>query len=87
MSLFAFNMLNLHALFFIFVQILTNHQNEVWSVQFSNDGEYLASSSSDCTAIIWKVHVIYVFIFADVTTYLDHEFLKCVCMYILANSM
>ncbi|XP_057781766.1 WD repeat-containing protein WDS homolog [Salvia miltiorrhiza] len=36
-------------------QILTNHQNEVWSVQFSNNGEYLASSSSDCTAIIWKV--------------------------------
>ncbi|KAL8490006.1 hypothetical protein ACS0TY_025779 [Phlomoides rotata] len=37
------------------IQILTNHQNEVWFVQFSNNGEYLASSSSDCTAIIWKV--------------------------------
>ncbi|KAL1550098.1 WD repeat-containing protein WDS [Salvia divinorum] len=36
-------------------QILTNHQHEVWSVQFSNNGEYLASSSRDCTAIIWKV--------------------------------
>ncbi|CAK9140840.1 unnamed protein product [Ilex paraguariensis] len=35
--------------------ILTNHKNEVWFVQFSNNGEYLASSSSDCTAIIWKV--------------------------------
>ncbi|XP_020539085.1 WD repeat-containing protein WDS homolog isoform X2 [Jatropha curcas] len=37
------------------VQILTQHENEVWFVQFSNNGEYLASSSSDCTAIIWKV--------------------------------
>ncbi|KAH9624346.1 hypothetical protein KSS87_012409 [Heliosperma pusillum] len=37
------------------LQILTAHQNEVWFVQFSNGGKYLASSSSDCTAIIWKV--------------------------------
>lgn len=37
------------------IQILTDHKNEVWFVQFSNNGEYLASSSSDCTAIIWKV--------------------------------
>ncbi|KAE8673103.1 putative nucleotide binding protein [Hibiscus syriacus] len=37
------------------VQILTAHSNEVWFIQFSNNGEYLASSSSDCTAIIWKV--------------------------------
>ncbi|KAF5178348.1 Wd repeat-containing protein wds-like protein [Thalictrum thalictroides] len=37
------------------VQILDSHENEVWFVQFSNSGEYLASSSSDCTAIIWKV--------------------------------
>ncbi|CAL1361563.1 unnamed protein product [Linum trigynum] len=36
-------------------QILTEHKNEVWFVQFSNNGEYLASSSSDCTAIVWKV--------------------------------
>lgn len=36
-------------------QTLYDHRNEVWFVQFSNSGEYLASSSSDCTAIIWKV--------------------------------
>ncbi|KEH42443.1 putative transcription factor WD40-like family [Medicago truncatula] len=36
-------------------QILTGHKNEVWFVQFSNSGDYLASSSNDCTAIIWKV--------------------------------
>ncbi|KAM3325692.1 WD repeat-containing protein WDS isoform X3 [Capsicum chacoense] len=37
------------------IQILTNHINEVCYVQFSNNGSYLASSSSDKTAIIWKV--------------------------------
>ncbi|GMN50408.1 hypothetical protein TIFTF001_019563 [Ficus carica] len=37
------------------IQILTEHKNEVWFVQFSNNGKYLASSSSDCTAIIWEV--------------------------------
>ncbi|KAF3943035.1 hypothetical protein CMV_030369 [Castanea mollissima] len=37
------------------VQILKGHKNEVWFVQFSNNGDYLASSSSDCTAIIWQV--------------------------------
>ncbi|KAG9446846.1 hypothetical protein H6P81_012974 [Aristolochia fimbriata] len=37
------------------VQILDQHENEVWFVQFSNNGKYLASSSSDCTAIIWMV--------------------------------
>ncbi|KAJ7972565.1 WD repeat-containing protein 26 [Quillaja saponaria] len=36
-------------------QILTEHKNEVRFEQFSNNGEYLASSSSDCTAIVWKV--------------------------------
>ncbi|KAK8969772.1 Coatomer subunit beta'-2 [Platanthera guangdongensis] len=36
-------------------QTLYDHRNEVWVVQFSNNGEYLASASSDCTAIIWKV--------------------------------
>ncbi|CAN4093425.1 unnamed protein product [Withania somnifera] len=36
-------------------QILTNHTNEVWYVQFSNNGNYLASSSSDNTAIIWEL--------------------------------
>ncbi|CAL4917070.1 unnamed protein product [Urochloa decumbens] len=37
-------------------QILCGHNNEVWFVRFSNNGDYLASSSSDCTAIIWKGH-------------------------------
>lgn len=37
------------------LQILCGHNNEVWFVRFSNNGNYLASSSSDCTAIIWKV--------------------------------
>ncbi|KAL8143033.1 hypothetical protein V2J09_016065 [Rumex salicifolius] len=37
------------------IQILTEHKNEVWFVQFSSSGEHLATSSSDCSAIIWKV--------------------------------
>ncbi|CAO2839820.1 unnamed protein product [Amaranthus hypochondriacus] len=37
------------------IQILTAHDDEVWFVQFSNNGKYLASSSSDWTAVIWKV--------------------------------
>ncbi|XP_042409002.1 WD repeat-containing protein WDS homolog [Zingiber officinale] len=40
-------------------QILYDHKNEVWFVQFSNNGDYLASSSSDCTAIIWTVNMDY----------------------------
>ncbi|KAK1284620.1 hypothetical protein QJS10_CPB21g00180 [Acorus calamus] len=36
-------------------QILNKHENEVWFVQFSNNGAYLASSSRDCTAIIWML--------------------------------
>ncbi|CAI9287668.1 unnamed protein product [Lactuca saligna] len=36
------------------IQILSDHKNEVWFVQFSRNGDYLASSSSDCTTIIWK---------------------------------
>ncbi|CAN7091344.1 unnamed protein product [Brassica rapa subsp. narinosa] len=37
------------------VQVLVAHKNEVWFVQFSDSGKYLATASSDCTAIVWKV--------------------------------
>ncbi|KAG6513244.1 hypothetical protein ZIOFF_023557 [Zingiber officinale] len=37
-------------------QILQEHHDEVWFLQFSNQGKYLASSSSDKSAIIWEVH-------------------------------
>nr|GEV68253.1 hypothetical protein [Tanacetum cinerariifolium] len=37
------------------VQILQDHQDEVWYLQFSQNGKYLASSSSDNIAIIWEV--------------------------------
>ncbi|CAI9786615.1 unnamed protein product [Fraxinus pennsylvanica] len=30
------------------IQILQEHSNEVWFLQFSHNGDYLASSSSDC---------------------------------------
>jgi WD40 repeat protein len=37
------------------LQILCAHSDEVWFLQFSNNGKYLASASNDKSAIIWKV--------------------------------
>ncbi|XP_048548300.1 WD repeat-containing protein 26 homolog [Triticum urartu] len=37
------------------LQVLREHGDEVWFLQFSNNGKYLASSSNDKSAIIWKV--------------------------------
>ncbi|KAJ7199515.1 hypothetical protein O6H91_Y498000 [Diphasiastrum complanatum] len=37
------------------LQVLDAHENEVWFLQFSHNGRYLASASKDCTAIIWEV--------------------------------
>ncbi|XP_019162309.1 PREDICTED: WD repeat-containing protein 26-like [Ipomoea nil] len=37
------------------LQILEEHNDEVWFLQFSHDGKYLASSSADCSVIIWEV--------------------------------
>ncbi|CAK0785253.1 hypothetical protein CVIRNUC_008459 [Coccomyxa viridis] len=36
-------------------QILDNHRDEVWHVQFSHSGTMLASASKDTTALIWRV--------------------------------
>ncbi|KAK6942340.1 WD40 repeat [Dillenia turbinata] len=37
------------------LQILQAHKDEIWFLQFSHNGKYLASSSKDQTAIIWEV--------------------------------
>lgn len=37
------------------LQVLGAHRDEVWFLQFSNNGKYLASASNDKTAIIWEV--------------------------------
>uniref|UniRef100_A0A5B6Z3S3 Putative WD repeat-containing protein 26-like n=1 Tax=Davidia involucrata TaxID=16924 RepID=A0A5B6Z3S3_DAVIN len=37
------------------LQILRAHKNEVWFLQFSHNGKYLASSSKDQSAVIWEV--------------------------------
>ncbi|PIN17452.1 WD40 repeat-containing protein [Handroanthus impetiginosus] len=37
------------------LQILQEHSDEVWFLQFSHNGKYLASSSGDCLVIIWEV--------------------------------
>ncbi|XP_058197219.1 WD repeat-containing protein 26 homolog [Rhododendron vialii] len=36
-------------------QVLHVHEDEVWFLQFSHDGRYLASSSKDRSAVIWEV--------------------------------
>ncbi|GAA0172044.1 hypothetical protein LIER_25950 [Lithospermum erythrorhizon] len=36
-------------------QILSGHTGEVWNLQFSYGGRYLASSSSDNSVLIWEV--------------------------------
>ncbi|XP_010256454.1 PREDICTED: WD repeat-containing protein 26 isoform X2 [Nelumbo nucifera] len=38
------------------LQVLQEHQDEVWFLQFSHNGKYLASSSNDRSAIIWEVN-------------------------------
>ena len=35
--------------------MLSDHAEEVWHVQFSHNGRWLASASKDATAILWEV--------------------------------
>ncbi|KZS88363.1 WD40 repeat-like protein [Sistotremastrum niveocremeum HHB9708] len=35
--------------------ILQEHKDEVWHIQWSHDGRFLASASKDRTAIIWRI--------------------------------
>ncbi|PON68138.1 Guanine nucleotide-binding protein, beta subunit [Parasponia andersonii] len=37
------------------LQVLQAHSDEVWFLEFSHNGKYLASSSKDQSAIIWEV--------------------------------
>jgi len=37
--------------------ILEVHTDEVWNMEWSHDGAYLASASKDKTAIIWRIGV------------------------------
>ena len=37
------------------VKVLTDHTEEVWHIQFSRNGRWLASASKDTTAILWEV--------------------------------
>ena len=37
------------------IKTLTDHKDEVWFFEFSHDGGYLATASSDKTVIVWKM--------------------------------
>jgi WD40 repeat protein len=41
----------------ILLQVLRAHRDEVWFIQFSNNGKYLASASNDKSAMIWEVNL------------------------------
>jgi len=38
-------------------RILFGHSDEVWNVQFSNNGKFLASASKDSVIVIWSLEV------------------------------
>ncbi|KAF8115682.1 hypothetical protein N665_0025s0142 [Sinapis alba] len=56
LSLFSDHQCGKHQIPSRTVQILESHTDEVWFLQFSHNGKYLASSSKDQTAIIWEVN-------------------------------
>ncbi|KAG0467088.1 hypothetical protein HPP92_018668 [Vanilla planifolia] len=56
LSLFVDHQCGKDRLPFRTVQLLQGHENEVWFLQFSNGGKYLASSSKDKSVIIWVIH-------------------------------
>lgn len=39
--------------------ILTEHEDEVWNIEWSHDGRFLASGGSDKLAIVWRIGVCY----------------------------
>ena len=39
------------------IEILTDHSDEVWFLQFSHDGTRLASASQDFSVIVWDTQV------------------------------
>lgn len=41
----------------IATHVLAEHTDEVWTIQWSRDGRYLASAGKDTNIIIWKVEV------------------------------
>lgn len=38
-------------------RILTEHTDEIWRLEFSHDGKWLATAGRDKTAMIWNVEV------------------------------
>lgn len=47
--------------------ILQEHKDEVWHIQWSHDGRFLASASKDRTAIIWRIEVSHFYFMLQLT--------------------
>ena len=47
--------------------ILEGHKDEVWDIEWSHDGNFLASASKDRSAIIWRIGI-------SIVVYLNEEF-------------
>ncbi|PFH54156.1 hypothetical protein AMATHDRAFT_135352 [Amanita thiersii Skay4041] len=54
-SLYTDHQCNKSAFPRITTTILDGHQDEVWNIEWSHDGSYLASASKDKTVIIWRL--------------------------------
>ena len=56
-SLYTDHLCDKHAFPRVTTAILEVHTDEVWNLEWSHSGNYLASASKDMTAIIWRVEV------------------------------
>lgn len=56
-SLYADHMCDMEAFPRVTTAILQAHDDEVWNLQWSHSGSYLATASKDKSAIIWRIGV------------------------------
>ena len=56
-SLYTDHMCDRNAFPRITTAVLSVHEDEVWNLEWSHNGKYLATASKDKTAIIWRIEV------------------------------
>ncbi|KAK7054652.1 hypothetical protein VNI00_003115 [Paramarasmius palmivorus] len=56
--------------------ILQGHNDEVWNLEWSHDGRFLASASKDKTAIIWQINLIVNFDLKESGEWGDYKVLR-----------